>query len=278
MRWRTCFAALACASVIGGCQERDDAPPASAASDSPDLTRFPVADPRLDREALLLAVVRAASSAALGEEDDSVQRDLDGKPFELRLRFGCAEEGVRAQSDSWMHQDGRMVRMVIAPEIDVDTPLVQELAGPDVEAVEGFWIRRSWQLKAGCPPPLAAGTSREDAPESGTPQVSSTAGTTIDPLPALGIAQFFRETDARTHRRDRRPYEVVFNLSAGEVPSRSGYDLIIEGRLQSRPDGKVIACRVGGPERPSCVISARFEEVSLERADTGELLAEWPRG
>jgi hypothetical protein len=279
MRWRICAAALACAAAIGGCQARDDTPPPPAPSDSAGLTQLPVADPPLDREALLLAVLRAASAAALGEEADGVQQGLDGKRFELRLRFGCpGERAADGQTRSWTHdRDARVVRIAIGPEIERDTALVQELAGPDVEAVEGFWIHRPWQLKAGCPAPPAAGADR-DVVASATPGGDSTTGSTIDPVPSLGIAQFFRETDARSHRRDSRAYEAAENLSAGEVPSRAGYDLIVDGRLQGLPDGRVIACRARSSRRPSCVISVRFEEVSLERADTGELLAEWPRG
>jgi hypothetical protein len=280
MRWRIYSAAIACAAFVGGCQAQNDAAPAPAASDSPGLAQLPVVDPPLDREALLLAVLRAASAAALGEEDDDVQQDLDGKRFELRLRFGCpGEEPVGAQSRSWTHdRDGGVVRIEIGPEIESDTPLVQDLAGPGVEAVEGFWIRRPWQLKAGCPAPPVARAVPEDAPTSPATPGDTGAGSSSDAVPLLGVAQFFRESDARTHRRDSRAYEATENLSEGEAPSRAGYDLIVHGRLRSLPDGKVIVCRVSATQRPSCVISARFGEVSLERADTGELLAEWPRG
>jgi hypothetical protein len=280
MKWSICSVALACAACVAGCQARDDTAPSPRASDSPGLSQLPIADPPLDRETLLLAVMRAASAAALGEENGSVQQALDGKRFELRLRFGCpGEELAGAYGRRWTHdQDGRIVRIRIGPEIEGDTPLVDDLAGPDIEAVEGFWIHRPWQLKAGCPAPPAASSAEGDAQASAPSPTEPTADTANEAAPSLGIAQFFRETDARTHRRGSRAYEAAENLSEGEAPSRTGYDLIVHGRLQSLPDGRVIACRAAGMQRPACVISARFEEVSLERADTGKLLAEWPRG
>lgn len=280
MRWRICSLALACAACLSGCQARDDAAPTPKASDSPGLGQLPVADPPLDREALLLAVMRAASAAALGDETGAVQQDLDGKRFELRLRFGCpGEDLAAANSRRWTHDpDSGVVRIEVGPEIESETPLVQDAAGSDIEAVEGFWIHRPWQLKAGCPAPPAASAAEKDTQASAPSPGEPTAAATNDAVPSLGIAQFFRETDARTHRRGSRAYEAAENLSEGEAPSPAGYDLIVEGRLQSLPDGRVIACRAGGMQRPACVISARFEEVSLERADTGELLAEWPRG
>ena len=51
------------------------------------------------------------------------------------------------------------------------------------------------------------------------------------PAPYVGIAQFFTEADARTHRRDNRAYEAIKVLGKGQQPSASGYELVIEGRL-----------------------------------------------
>jgi len=275
---------MACAALVAGCQAQDDAAPSPAASDSSVLPQLPVADPPLDREALLMAALRAASAAAIGAEDGGVQRNLDGKRFELRLRFGCPGENVaEATTRSRTLDEGRrVVRLEVGAEIDGKTPLVEQVVGSEFEAVEGFWIHRPWLLQAACPRQSFTLARQEDVPvaEPGRSNVSSPPepDSTEGFSPWLGIAQFFTATDARTHRRDRRAYQAAERLSGGEAPSSDGYDLIIEGRLQSLPEGRVITCRANGVQQPSCIISASFEQVSLERVDTGELLAEWPGG
>ena len=277
-------AAVACAVLVAGCDAPDSDPPAGPASSSAALPRLPVAEAPLDREALLVAVLRAASAAAAGQDSQQAQRALDGKRFELRLRFGCPTDEV-AEGDTRtvrFESDRRVVRIEIGPEIESDTPLAEETADSAFEAVEGFWIRRPWMLDAACPrtaaQPSAQGDTEDAQPDAAPRADAADAELPSQPAPRVGIAQFFSEADARTHRRDGRAYRAADDLAEGETPSSAGYDLIIEGRLQSLPDGKVISCRPNGARQPSCLISARFEEVSLERADTGELIAEWPRG
>ncbi len=277
-------AAVACAVLLAGCDRPASDPPAEAASSSAALPRLPVAEAPLDREALLVAVLRAASAAAAGQESQQAQRALDGRRFELRLRFGCPNEDA-AEGDTRkvrVDSDRRVVRIEIGPEIERDTPLAEETAGSAFEAVEGFWIRRPWMLDAECPrsaaQPSAQGDTERAQPDAAPRTGAADAELPSQPAPHVGIAQFFTQADARTHRRDGRAYRAAEDLEEGEAPSSAGYDLIIEGRLQGLPDGSVISCRPNGARQPSCLISARFEEVSLERADTGELIAEWPRG
>jgi hypothetical protein len=278
------LAAFACAVLVAGCDAPDSDPPAEPASSSAARPRLPVAEAPLDREALLVAVMRAASAAAAGQDSQQAQRALDGRRFELRLRFGCPNEDV-AQGDTRivrLDSERRVVRIEIGPEIERDTPLADETAGSEFEAVEGFWIRRPWMLDAACPRPAAQasapGGTERPATDAAAPIDAANAEPRSQPAPHVGIAQFFTQTDARTHRRDGRAYQAADELEEGETPSSAGYDLIIQGRLQSLPGGTVISCRPNGARQPSCLISARFEQVSLERADTGELIAEWPRG
>jgi hypothetical protein len=275
---------MLCAALVAGCQAQDERAPSPADSGSPALPQLPAADPPLDREALIMAAHQAASAAAIGEEDGGAQRNLDGKRFELRLRFGCPSENA-AQATTRrraLDEERRVVRLEVGPEIDRDASLVEQTVGSEFEAVEGFWIRSPWLLRAACPGRPSTSAPQEDAPAAGPGRSAISSplepGSTEEPAPRLGIAQFFTATDARTHRRDRRAYQVAESLSEGEAPSSAGYDLIIEGRLQSLPGGRVIACRANGAQQPTCIISASFEQVSLERADTGELLAEWPAG
>ncbi len=278
MGWKTRIVAAACAALVAGCQAQDQGTPPAAATDPPALPQLPLAEPPLDREALLLAVLRAASAAALGEDDGEVQRDLDGKRFALRLRFGCPLGAGAPATRTWSLDEARgLVRLEVGPEIERETPLAARLAGSEFEAVEGFWIRHPWLLRAGCPP--AAGTAGADpgpdtTGEPGPRETARVAG----PVAQLGIAQFYTAADARTHRRDSRAYAATETLSKGQSPSAQGYDLVVEGRLQALRDGPVIACTPDGERPPSCIVSARFEQISLERADNRQLIAEWPRG
>ncbi len=289
MKPKLSFAALACAALLAGC-ERSDTPAAGASpSATSALPALPVAEPPVTREDLLLAVVRAASAAAAGSVDLEQQRELDGKLFSLRLRFGCSgATPASEQPRGWsFDEEARVLRVRVGAEIEGDTPLVASLAGEAFEAVEGFWIRRPWLLQPSCPatapaPEPEASPAGEDG-EGEIPAVPSSAGRDAAPSPEpplrVGIAQFFTDTDARTHRLDSRAYEATATLGDDERPSPKGYDLVIEGRLQRLPDGRVIACRnEGDAAPPSCLISARFEKVSLERADTGAVIADWPRG
>src|SRR5688572_18646717 len=67
------------------------------APDSPVLPR----QPPLDRAGLFAAVARAASAEASGADDGSAQRMLDGRQFELRLRFGCGGPSAQLRDD-WL--------------------------------------------------------------------------------------------------------------------------------------------------------------------------------
>jgi hypothetical protein len=245
----------------------------------------PIAEPALDRAALLLAAARAASAAATGEEDRESQRQLDGKVFEARLRFGCAgptpagDASVRGWS---FDEKRRVLRLWFAAEIARDDPLLAGLVGDSVEAVEGFRIARPWALSAACPrvsspPRPEAGVTptkslSNDKPPSGEADDRARAGSGR----LVGIAQFFGKADARTHRRDHRPYEATRVLGADETPSTQGYDLVLSGRLKALADGRVIACRsTAADQPPSCIVSAQIDSVRLERGDTREQLAEW---
>jgi hypothetical protein len=281
---------MAAGFATASCQPaaRDDTP-ANATENAVEAPRLPVSDPALDRAAILLAVAHASSSAALGADDLEQQRLLDGKLFELRIRFGCPAggdgSGGRRFSVS-LDEAQRTLRIAAVPDLTLEDPRVASLAGETVEAVEGFWLRRPWLLSAQCPvaaqappqfespPPTEAkrGSKAPDADDKAPP---------VSPPPAaqsVGIAQFFTTTDARIGRRDTRPYETTKVLAEGEQPSGEGYNLVLAGRLRAMPGGRVISCRVtSGDAPPDCVVSAVFDRVRIERPDTKATLAEWSR-
>lgn len=285
MRTRSAIAALAGLCLLSGCNrsEHREAAPAVATESAPAIApALPVIEPALDRKSLLLAILEASSNAALGKIDQEAQRKLDGKRFALRLRFGC--QGPATKSDasprSWRLDEKRNVQSFrIGLDFGKDAELVQAIEPEAFEAVEGFRIERPWLLEAACP--QAPNPVAPEATETATAAKSQPAEPAAEPPasttgPQIGIAQFFTETDTRTHRRDNRDYRATKALAEGELVSRAGYDLVISGRLRRLPDGRVIACEGrGGARPPDCIVSAEFEEVAIEPPGGGGTIAKW---
>jgi hypothetical protein len=238
----------------------------------------PLPQPPIDRAALLEAVAEARGAAAAGFRDVEAQRALDGKQFELRIRFGC-EGPAPNLTDAplgWTYDTVRRVlRISATPTITGDDEVVAQLKPKDVEAVEGFWLPRPWLLQATCPAkPVTAGEDKQrgksraltdKAPKS-PPEGQS---------PKIGIGQFFTAADPRTIRRDKRPYQTTKTLDADTRVGGDGFDLVLEGRLRSSA-GRVILCRLTAADRaPDCIISARVDRVRFEQPETGETIADW---
>ena len=129
----------------------------------------PVVQPPIDRTRLLTLVAQAASASAAGADNSKADRALDGKRFEVRMRFGCGESAAADRASGWtLDRDKKTLRIKAVPDLSKDDPVVRRLAGLEgaggaeggegaeaVEAVEGFWIKRPWLLTAACPAPLA---------------------------------------------------------------------------------------------------------------------------
>lgn len=258
-------------------QQVTTAEPTAAASEA--VSSLRVAEPPLDREALLLAALRAASAASMGADDRESQRRLDGKRFELRLRFGCGgpvdDKDVRR---GWsFDQDRRLLRIRAVSDITAETPLLKDLPLGAFEGAQGFWVDRPWMLAAGCPlpPPPEVVASVSAAPVLDADKAASSRS--APPAFRLGIVQLFSRDHARTHRRDGKAYEVSKSLPAGDTPSAAGYDLVVSGRLQRLTDRAVIACNAGDNPAlpPSCLIGAEFDRVTIVEPGSGTVLAEW---
>ena len=244
----------------------------------------PLPKPPMNRAALLQAVALARSAAAAGADDSQAQRALDGKQFEIRIRFGCA--GAAAKLDDatlgWTYNaDKRVLRISATPTLNGDDPLVEQLNARAVEAVEGFWVPRPWLLQAACPAPPVAPAQNDLAGEAPAPEKKLSKAQPAAPEPVeagkIGIAQFFTAADSRTMRRDHRPYAATKTLDAGTAQvGVKGFDLVLEGRLQPGPGGQVILCRSAAVDRPpDCIVSARIDRVRFEQPDSGESIAEW---
>lgn len=267
------------------------------------LPPLPVAEPPIGREALLLAAARAGSAAALGRNDAAWQRELDGKRFEVRIRFGCPASRSVTQGGGRVEvrfdEEKRTLRLRAAPDLNLNDKTIAGLSSEAVEAAEGFWIRRPWLLADGCPhvpqlrpdarEPAVSGRApaREQVAVSPQPElkspgfpaaadVKSGAGAPSMSDRRIGIAQFFTDVDSRTGRRDHRAYEATTVLKEGEQPSAEGYNLVLSGRLRAQPLGRVISCiLVGIDAPPQCVVSAEFDRVWMERPGSKQIVAEW---
>lgn len=259
--------ALAAATVvIAGCQQSEQSQ-ATANAPEPEAPapRLPTVKQPMDRAGLLQTVAAAASAAGLGRQDGDAQRRLDGRTFEVRIRFGCRAPsqggGTGGPFTVSFDDESRTLRVRAAPDLTLDDPNVAQLAGAGVEAVEGFWMRRPWLLNDGCPVAGPAPGESDEVPPSGE---------------RIGLAEFFGEKDSRIGRRNDRAYEATSILPAGEPPSLEGYNLVLSGRLEKLGSGRVVTCRIAGREAPpECIVSATFDHVWIEHPRTRAVIAEW---
>jgi len=265
-----CLAAAAVA-MLGAChpegQQPADANQPETEAQAP-APRLPKIEAPLDRAGLLQAVRAAASATALGRDDPEAQRALDGKTFEVRVRFGCAPAGPAAEDAAKgpfnvrFEPEERTLRISAAPDLTLKDPKVRAIAGEGIEAVEGFWMRRPWLLTDGCP-----ATPDSQAP---TPALATAEGQRV------GIAQFFAATDSRVGRRNERAYEATSTLGAEEQPSLEGYSLVLAGRLRKLASGRVVTCQLEGRDAPpDCIVSAEFDRAWIEHPGTRAMVAEW---
>jgi hypothetical protein len=279
-------------SACGGEAQQNRAAANGNAADQQAATKLPipVPEPPLGREQLLTAALKAASAFATGASDEALQKSLDGKKFEFRIRFGCdgpGEEGAGQPFDWTYDKATGALKVRATPALSPKDPPIKALAGEAFETVEGFWVRRPWLMVAACPineqpesqaEEPANGKAAAAKPTRPKPTQATDSATGVSPPQLVGIAQFFTATGPRTMRRSGRPYEATKRLEDAKAPE-GGFDLVLSGRLAPLPNGRVIACtRATSEERPACVISVEFGKVSIERADTHEQLAQWGSG
>lgn len=292
----------ASAVAVAACQQQEPAADTNAAEEPVlNLPAVPRPQPPIDRLALLAVVAQAASATASGAEMPETVRALDGRKFEIRIRFGCRGP-VRELGDHWLgwsfDPEDRRIRVQAKPTISKDDRLVGQIAGDAFEAVEGFWLPRPWLLPPVCPAGAAVQTPADEAPErvsergqqrqppdrqeaelEQTEDSDDQQGEPVPTPPRIGIAQFFTDEDPRTGRRNSRPYQASHTLAEGKAISSQGYDLVLSGRLRALPDRGVIGCVARGPDSPpECVVSSEFLRVWIEQPGTGDVIAEWGGG
>lgn len=232
-----------------------------------------VAPTSLNRAGLLAATAQAASAYAAGERIEGPD-PLVGRPFALRVPFGCnGPQPTAAESAgdglarwSW-GPENKTIQLSLTPGEWLNTALISGAAdGSDWEAVEGFWIPRPWLSAGEC------STVRSDPLQSGDGAPSPQT---------VGLAAVFTSEDSRVGRRNGRAYAFTIRPT-GDTPLTAptrGYRLLLEGRLASFPDGRAIRCRASSPDqRPVCIAAIRLDRVAFYNADSSVLLSEWRSG
>ena len=269
--------AILCAALLPACQPENSQTGAGSndAIDEPTPRQLPIVEPPFDRSRLLLTVAKVASTHSTGAEDSGVQRSLDGKQFEVRLRFGC--EGPAKGKHGWsVDPDGRTLRLRAVPDLTLADSAVKAISGERAEAAEGFWLPRPWLLQAACPAAGEVDATPAEGDEPGSDNTAASALSGPASVARVGIAQFFTIDDARTRRRMNRPFEAVKPLAEGKRVGQDGFDLVLAGRLQAGAGGQVIRCDGSGRDRPpDCIVSAVIDRVWIEDPTDKSLLAEW---
>jgi hypothetical protein len=245
------FSALA--AVGCGRQPAEQRQDANLAAPKPEVAApIPLPQPKLDRQQLIFATMQALSAAALGANDSDAQKQLKGREFELRLRFGCP--GAPSDpSRNWSYDEtSHALRTHFSADLAGERIPASDLLLKDYEGVAGFAIERPLLLSAGCP-------AAQFAPMNSAQRT-------------IAVVQLFTSEDSRVQRPETS-YDVTKAVEENEKPAE-GLDLVIAGRLAELSDGRVIHCAAkDGP--PACIISAKFDRVAIENPATGSVLGEW---
>ena len=275
-------AALALAGCGGGEQK--------AAAPEPEPTNtiaetLPIVEPPLDRERMLTAVARAASAFAAGIDDSQAQAELKGRQFTLPIRFGCAgpeQEGEASTGSAmrWSYDpESQVLKVRAKPDITGTTPAAKALFPGEIEAIEGFWVPNPWILEDSCP--AASAAADEAAPEPDAAGEASSKEVEAAPAaprmaPTVGLVQLFGPADSRLGRRATRAYDATHKVAPEEVPRSGGLVLVLSGRLEALPDRRVIACTAAeGGGRPVCLVSVKFDRVSVAVPGARTPIAQW---
>lgn len=228
----------------------------------------PVVSGVLGRADLIGLAAAAADAAAAGRDPGPEIAQADGRRFELRLPFGCSgpagEDGAGAMG--WRYDSkAQALRIQVDPAIWTAQDWWPADAASGVEAIEGFWIARSW-------------TSSEACPE-GRPAAAGAESVTL-PGQTLALGQIFLAESGRGGRRDGKPYQTVVPVAEDQLDTSRGFRLRISGRVARTGNVGLVRCRQpAGPEqRPICLVSVVMDEVAVENSASDATLATWSLG
>lgn len=238
-------------ALVAACRPAADKPNDNevAPPPAPKPVALPVPEPALDREALLLAAIRAASAAAARTDDRALQDELRGRRFAFRWRFACPGSAEDAPMRAEFREGDGTLRVTVEPTLAADSLLLKPWVPSNFEAASGFVVDQPWLLTPAC-----AGPSTGDG--------------------SVAIVELFPAEGSRASRPPES-YRITKRIEDGAVPE-AGLDFVLSGRMEALPDGKVISCSAGAPgARPQCLISVKVDRAAVEDPAAGETLAEW---
>lgn len=249
-----------------GTTERTAPPPAPVptpmALATPSPTPSPAVRAQLGRTELL-DLARLASDPQ-GDWSDGRLAEAVGRRFELRLPFGCngpADEASTAAMRWRYDAERQTLRVQAAPTNWTAADWWRQGPPEGIAAIEGFWISRPWTTSDACPPTSEAG-----------------AGAAPQPDDTLAIGQIFLTDGPRQARRDGQPYQITKRIADDRLDTSRGFHLRLSGRIAGVPGGVgPVRCHQpdGLDRRPVCLISAVFDQVAIESAASGEVIATW---
>lgn len=275
------LAAIAVSLMLAQCN-RDPTPRETpAGTEAPDAaapppaTVVPTAVQPLTRGELVSASGQAASAYVSGGTTSETD-PLVGRPFAIRIPFGCRGPSLPTEGAAlhglahWTWgQDRKTIQISLTPGDWTGSALTTSpgaQAAPHTwEAVEGFWVPRPWLASETCPSLQA--DPLQTAETASSPQT-------------VGIAAVFETGGSRIGRRNGRAYAFTVRPPGEDTlaPPTQGYRLLLEGRVVGFPGGRAIRCRAPSPDqRPVCVVAVQLDKVAFETAQ-GVNLSEWREG
>ena len=259
--------------VLGRSTVSPEPPPPAATpmpvpSPMPTPIALPAPQPMSRAEIIALADTAADATAAGRKLPDSVN-DAVGRRFTLNLPFGCdgpaSENGGASLRWRYDATEGAL-RLHVAPASWQAGDWWRQGRGPDLEAIEGFWITHPW-------------TSSETCPAGGRAAASGFEPVTL-PGQTLAIAQFFAAGSSRQALRKGDPFETVLSVHPEEIKAGQGFRVRLTGKIDRVPGNGPVRCiqPAGIEQRPICVVAVSLDEVAIDNPVTGDTLATWTIG
>lgn len=277
--------------LVAGC-ERETAPPKSSVP-APAPAPSTGAPTALSRAELVAALALAASAHAAGASNAEGPA-LAGRPFSLRLPFGCfgpAGEGASPTAAalagdglaSWRWSEDRRSQILSLRPVDWTRSSLLGVSGdPMWDRADGYWIARPWLASDDCPaasPSTTSSPTVESENQGASPPTEAQIGApnaAASPFTA-GLAAIQTAEGSRLGRRAGEPYSFTVRGVDGTAPvaPAAGYRLVLEGRIGTFPDGRAVRCSAPNPNRrPTCIAAVALDNVRFETA-SGARLSEW---
>lgn len=175
---------LTLCGLASGCKPAVDPQPDNIAA--PKTVTIPqtpkVEDIAVDRAQLLRALADAASAAAIGEVDSSVEASLTGRQFILKMPIGC--EGESDAATGWIYDsESQRLTLKATPDIALDD-VIRAQALPAVNAADTKSVQKPADIKS-------ADASNAGAQAQPLPRATSSSATSAAALPVVEAVDGF---------------------------------------------------------------------------------------